>query len=227
MKNHKNVERNLHLFSLLQLDLPLGHYGNPLHDSRPYGGTHSQFEYAPSGHHYPSPPTHPVGGSGSYSYDARPHPQVEYGHQYTTPSHTGGNYYGGSGSAEGLPFDAYGGGKGHYAGSGGDYAYTYSSDMHDSAVHKTYPDLSQKALLAKSFLIPLASAAVLGIAAALVSNPLLLQLGTVSGVGHASVLGKRKRRQAPSITAPTNDSTASQDTVTHPYRAHRPRVVRT
>lgn len=46
----------------------------------------------------------------------------------------------------------------------------------------------------KSFLIPLASAAVLGIAAALVSNPLLLQLGTVSGLG--TIVGKRKRRAA-------------------------------
>jgi len=61
-------------------------------------------------------------------------------------------------------------------------------------------ELSPKALLAKSFLIPLASATVLGIAAALISNPLLLQLAPVPGIGVGvgigpSAIGKRRRRR--------------------------------
>ncbi|XP_013098328.2 uncharacterized protein LOC106081127 [Stomoxys calcitrans] len=218
----------------LQDRISVGHYGNPLHDSRPYSGTqhHSGVEYIPSGgsHHYSS--SHSGGG---YAYEGRPytvtHPHVEYGH----PSHTAGTYYAAGGGGEGIPFDVYGttgGSKGHYGSSGGDYAYPYSDMMHETAAHKTFPDLSHKALLAKSFLIPLASAAVLGIAAALVSNPLLLQLGTVSGVAApGSVLGKRKRRSISSTTPkekPANAPSVAASMDTHPYRGHHRRfVVRT
>lgn len=203
---------------------PAGHYGNPLH--------HSGVEYIPSGasHHYGS--SLHAGGFEGRPYTVT-HPHTDYGH------HTAGTYYaGGGGSAvgDGVPFDVYGGsgggGKGHYAGSGGEYSYTYS-DMQDTAAHKTFPDFSHKALLAKSFLIPLASAAVLGIAAALVSNPLLLQLGTVSGVAApGAVLGKRKRRSTSSTPNPeqsqaTTDASvakSSKDTRTHPYRGHHRRL---
>uniref|UniRef100_W8BYI6 Uncharacterized protein n=1 Tax=Ceratitis capitata TaxID=7213 RepID=W8BYI6_CERCA len=151
----------------------------------------------------------PGGGGGHYSYqDVRPYSNgghyIDYGAahaggggHYGASGH--GGYYGGAHSAEAgaIPFDVYGGGKGsgHYAGAGGEYSYSYPELPHEAATHKGPHDLAQKALLAKSFLIPLASAAVLGIAAALVSNPLLLQLGTVSGlpVGTA-VAGKRRRR---------------------------------
>ncbi|XP_011190265.1 uncharacterized protein LOC105217119 [Zeugodacus cucurbitae] len=155
----------------------------------------------------------PGGGGGHYSHhDIRPYTTgghyIDYG-----PTHTGGHYgtsghsgyYGGANSAEAgaIPFDVYGGkGSGHYAGHGGEYSYTYPEVPHETAAHKGHHDLSQKALLAKSFLIPLASAAVLGIAAALVSNPLLLQLGTVSAlpVG-ATVVGKRRRRDLRTLQA--------------------------
>lgn len=94
--------------------------------------------------------------------------------------------------------------------------------MHEPAAHKSHPDISQKALLAKSFLIPLASAAVLGIAAALVSNPLLLQLGTVSGVAPgAAVLGKRKRRDLTTNFTTSKDNI--KDSTLLPYRAHHQR----
>ncbi|XP_064553853.1 uncharacterized protein LOC135439147 [Drosophila montana] len=152
--------------------ISVGHFGAGL-------GTHIQ---SPHGH-------------ASYAYEGHPYEYVGgAGH---------GGYYGGSGSSAeaGIPFDVYGTRPGHgshhvqhYPSTGGgEYAYL---DAHDIASHKGPAELSQKALLAKSFLIPLASAAVLGIAAALVSNPLLLQLGTVSGVGggFAPVVGKRKRR---------------------------------
>uniref|UniRef100_A0A1B0G8S2 CHHC U11-48K-type domain-containing protein n=1 Tax=Glossina morsitans morsitans TaxID=37546 RepID=A0A1B0G8S2_GLOMM len=97
----------------------------------------------------------------------------------------------GSEMEENIPFDVYGT-DGQYPGSGGEYSYTFPIAQ-KSIASKNRSELSHKALLAKSFLIPLASAAVLGIAAALVSNPLLLQLGTVSSAGPI-VVGKRKRR---------------------------------
>lgn len=137
------------------------------------------------------PSTH---GPVSYAYEGHPYEYAAGG----GGAHHGG-YYGSSSAEMGIPFDVYSARPGHgahhphYGGSGGEYTYL---EGHDIAAHKGPPELSQKALLAKSFLIPLASAAVLGIAAALVSNPLLLQLGTVSGVGGGlgPVVGKRKRR---------------------------------
>lgn len=189
--------------------VPLGHYGSSTtggyaYESRPYGGGQAQHvEYIPSNTHY--------GSSAAPS------------------AHTSG-YYGGSAAGEGIPFDVYGS-KNHYSGlGGGDYASYSFSEPHEPAVHKAHPDISHKALLAKSFLIPLASAAVLGIAAALVSNPLLLQLGTVSGAA-SSIFGKRKRRDLTTSATPNDRSTNSfastsvkknkKDTATLlPYRGH-------
>ncbi|XP_030377213.1 WW domain-containing protein C660.06 [Scaptodrosophila lebanonensis] len=162
----------------------IGHYGSTGHNT----GSHGSVGYAYESH----PLEYGHGGSGAGGGASIG------GHHYGGPS-----YYGSSTSAEtGVPFDVYsgrpglGGGHGHYPGAGGEYSYSYpiEGSAHEIATHKGPHDLSQKALLAKSFLIPLASAAVLGIAAALVSNPLLLQLGTVSGVG-PTIVGKRKRRE--------------------------------
>ncbi|XP_023170290.1 uncharacterized protein LOC111599008 [Drosophila hydei] len=139
---------------------------------------------------------HYGGGAGQAAHIQTPHGHASYayeGHPYEYAGVAAGHggYYGGSSAESGIPFDVYGSRpvhgshhQVHYpgpsAGGGSEYAYLES---HELASHKGPPELSQKALLAKSFLIPLASAAVLGIAAALVSNPLLLQLGTVSGLG--------------------------------------------
>ncbi|KAH8262877.1 hypothetical protein KR044_001269 [Drosophila immigrans] len=163
----------------VQQRISVGHYGGGLG-----GGIAS---------HVPS--TH---GPVSYAYEGHPY---EYAGGAGGGSHHGGGggYYGSSSAETGVPFDVYGSRPSHvshhahYGSTGGEYAYL---EPHDLASHKGPPELSQKALLAKSFLIPLASAAVLGIAAALVSNPLLLQLGTVSGIGGGlgPVVGKRKRR---------------------------------
>ena len=160
---------------------------------------------------------------------------ANYGGSSPPSAHTSG-YYGSSSVAEGIPFDVYGNKNHHYSGAGEagghDYASYHYTDVHEPAAHKTHPEISQKALLAKSFLIPLASAAVLGIAAALVSNPLLLQLGTVSGVAPgATIIGKRKRRALNSTRKPSNLPSTSnnldlslhtkkKDTSLLPYRAH-------
>ncbi|XP_067634916.1 uncharacterized protein [Eurosta solidaginis] len=117
-----------------------------------------------------------------------------------------GGYYGQSAEvAGGIPLDLYGGGKGsgQYVGNGGEYSYTYpEGGAHEPAVHKDWHHLTKKDLLAKSFLIPLAGAAVLGIAAAFISHPWLLQLGAVSGAPFgATVLGKRRRRRDLSAVA--------------------------
>ncbi|BFF93310.1 uncharacterized protein DMAD_11185 [Drosophila madeirensis] len=153
-------------------------------------------------------------GQNHVSFESNTHGHSPYPYEYNTHSSHGGTvgagagagaspYYGSSSSeTAGLPFDVYGTRHGaalghahHYAPAGPEYAYHYPVESHETATHKGHghSDISSKALLAKSFLIPLASAAVLGIAAALVSNPLLLQLGTVSGLGQA-IVGKRKRR---------------------------------
>ncbi|KAH8376982.1 hypothetical protein KR093_002497 [Drosophila rubida] len=157
----------------VQQRISVGHYGGGSH----VPSTHGPVSYAYEGHPYEY-----AGGGGGGGHHGG-----------------GGGYYGSSSAETGIPFDVYGSRPthvshhSHYGSTGGEYAYL---EPHDLASHKGPPELSQKALLAKSFLIPLASAAVLGIAAALVSNPLLLQLGTVSGVGGGlgPVVGKRKRR---------------------------------
>ncbi|XP_017060648.1 uncharacterized protein LOC108100994 [Drosophila ficusphila] len=136
---------------------------------------------------------------GSFESNSHPYP-YEYSHASGGGANLGGGgaYFGSSSVEAGIPFDVYGSRPGHGVGHGHysppEYAYPYPLDPHEIAAHKGpgHGELSSKALLAKSFLIPLASAAVLGIAAALVSNPLLLQLGTVSGLG--TIVGKRKRR---------------------------------
>ncbi|XP_001357427.3 uncharacterized protein [Drosophila pseudoobscura] len=159
----------------------VGHYGGGVAS---HGQNHVNFETNPHNHPYP------------YEYNTHGGGSVGGG---------AGAYYSGGSSGEtgGIPFDVYGTRHGaglghpHYnpAPAGPEYAYHYPVEAHEIATHKGqgHSDVSAKALLAKSFLIPLASAAVLGIAAALVSNPLLLQLGTVSGLGQA-LAGKRKRR---------------------------------
>ncbi|XP_020816044.1 uncharacterized protein LOC110190079 [Drosophila serrata] len=149
------------------------------------------------------------GGSGSggksYAYDSHPYP-YDYG-----PSHANGyepgpvqGHAGYSSSGEaGVPYHVYRPRPehGHFPGGPVDYGYSpYLVDSHEIVAHKGSPELSPKALLAKSFLIPLASATVLGIAAALVSNPLLLQLAPVPGIGVGvgvgpPVVGKRRRRR--------------------------------
>lgn len=63
--------------------------------------------------------------------------------------------------------------------------------------------------LSKEHLLPLAGAALLGIAAVLVANPMLLQLGVVSG--------KRKRRDTTN-TASTSQTKYSQKLA---YNGHR------
>ncbi|KAH8352502.1 hypothetical protein KR084_004521 [Drosophila pseudotakahashii] len=139
---------------------------------------------------------------GSFESSSHPYP-YEYSHSSGGGGGAGlggsGAYFGSSSVEAGIPFDVYGSRPGHAASHGHyysppEYVHPYPLDPHEIAAHKGpgHGDLSSKALLAKSFLIPLASAAVLGIAAALVSNPLLLQLGTVSGLG--TIVGKRKRR---------------------------------
>ncbi|XP_068151100.1 uncharacterized protein [Drosophila tropicalis] len=165
------------------------------------------------GHYGGGIPSHGHAQSGT-SYQTAHHP---YPYEYTHSSSNGGvaeagggggsngAYYGSSSIETGIPFDVYGSRPAHvhYAGvGGGEYSYApyqYDVESHEIASHKGPSEVSQKTLLAKSFLIPLASAAVLGIAAALVSNPLLLQLGTVSGVGLVggltpAIVGKRKKR---------------------------------
>ncbi|KAH8334150.1 hypothetical protein KR059_006949, partial [Drosophila kikkawai] len=143
---------------------------------------------------------------GSFETNSHPYP-YEYSHSTAgagpglAAGGASGAYFGSSSVEAGIPFDVYGSRPGHGVGhshySTTEYAYPYHLDHHEIASHKGpgYGEGSSKALLAKSFLIPLASAAVLGIAAALISNPLLLQLGTVSGLG-APFVGKRKRRAA-------------------------------
>ncbi|KAH8297967.1 hypothetical protein KR018_003233 [Drosophila ironensis] len=151
---------------------------------------------------------------GSFESSSHPYP-YEFSPGGGTPaaalgaSYGGGSgaYFGSSSIEAGIPFDVYGTRPSHGLGHGhfspAEYAYPYGGDHHELAAHKgpAHGELSSKALLAKSFLIPLASAAVLGIAAALVSNPLLLQLGTVSGLGTA-IVGKRKKRDADERPAP-------------------------
>ncbi|XP_034099350.1 uncharacterized protein LOC117564603 [Drosophila albomicans] len=166
----------------VQQRISVGHYGGGAGGgiASHVPSTHGPVSYAYEGHPYEY--AGGVGGGGGSHHGGG-----------------GGGYYGSSSAEAGIPFDVYGSRPSHvshhshYGSTGGEYAYL---EPHDLASHKGPPELSQKALLAKSFLIPLASAAVLGIAAALVSNPLLLQLGTVSGVGGGlgPVVGKRKRR---------------------------------
>ncbi|XP_017072004.1 uncharacterized protein LOC108108461 [Drosophila eugracilis] len=140
----------------------------------------------------------------SYAYESHPYPYdygTSNGHGYDTGP-APGHGYSSSGEA-GVPYHLYRPRPehAHYPGPPVDYSYSsYPIDSHEIVSHKGSPELSPKALLAKSFLIPLASATVLGIAAALVSNPLLLQLAPVPGIGVGvgvgpTVVGKRRRRR--------------------------------
>ncbi|XP_002095027.3 uncharacterized protein LOC6534347 [Drosophila yakuba] len=139
----------------------------------------------------------------SYAFDSHPY-QYDYGpsngHGYEPGPAPGHSY---SSGEAGVPYHVYRPRPEHgqYPGPPVDYSYSpYPIDSHEIVSHKGTPEISPKALLAKSFLIPLASATVLGIAAALVSNPLLLQLAPVPGIGVGvgvgpSVIGKRRRRR--------------------------------
>ncbi|XP_017156849.1 uncharacterized protein LOC108165327 [Drosophila miranda] len=161
----------------LQDRISVGHYGSSGSGS---GGK----SYAYEGHPYP--------------YDYGPGPAHGY-EQGPVPSHE----YGSSVEVGGPPYQVYRPRPepGHYAGPGIEYTYSsYPIDSHEIVSHKGSPEISPKALLAKSFLIPLASATVLGIAAALINNPLLLQLAPVPGLGVGvgvgpPVVGRRKRRR--------------------------------
>ncbi|KAH8380200.1 hypothetical protein KR009_009448 [Drosophila setifemur] len=142
-------------------------------------------------------------GAKSYAYDSHPY-QYDYGPSHGQGYESGpapGHGYASSGEA-GVPYHVYRPRPDHvhYPGPSVDYSYnSYPVDSHEVVAHKGSSDISPKALLAKSFLIPLASATVLGIAAALVSNPLLLQLAPVPGIGVGvgvgpQLVGKRRRR---------------------------------
>lgn len=64
--------------------------------------------------------------------------------------------------------------------------------------------------LSKSHLVPIAGIALLGIAAALIANPVLLQLGTMTG--------KRRRRRDTSVSSSHQHRILSQELV---YKGHR------
>ncbi|XP_055904343.1 filaggrin-2-like [Eupeodes corollae] len=171
--------------------------------------------------HYGTASGHSGYGEGSnhgYSSNSGAHPYgppqaIEY--EYYTPTT---NSHGYSEGGEGIPVELYNRGYGGY-GHAGEYATYAVHPSHHAAggveAHGGHVEVGpshgkhgyDKALLAKSFLIPLASAAVLGIAAALASNPLLLQLGTVSGIG------KRKKREL--------DEKLVMHSRAYRYRSHR------
>ncbi|TMW52863.1 hypothetical protein DOY81_002066 [Sarcophaga bullata] len=224
----------LHKKGTLQDRISVGHYGTSAHGIGSGGSSSSSGITGSDGYTYES---RPYGGQAPTHHVEYIPVHANYGGSSPPTAHASG-YYGSSSVAEGIPFDVYGNKNHHYSGAaeagGHDYASYSYTDVHEPAVHKTHPDISQKALLAKSFLIPLASAAVLGIAAALVSNPLLLQLGTVSGIAPgATIIGKRKRRALTSTRTFSNLSppppsnnlnlslhTKKKDTSLLPYRAH-------
>ncbi|XP_026730224.1 zinc transporter zipt-7.2-like [Trichoplusia ni] len=82
---------------------------------------------------------------------------------------------------------------GHHSHHDHDYGHHHYSGHHHLD-HGHYDKHYKHALAAKTALWPLAGIALLGAAAALVSNPVLLQLGVVSG--------KRRRRDTEEITGP-------------------------
>ncbi|XP_022215386.2 uncharacterized protein LOC111069581 [Drosophila obscura] len=175
--------------------------GRPLQDRigvGQYGSSGSEAggkSYAYEGHPYPY--DYAAGPAHGYEQGALP------GHGYEQGPPVPGHGYGSSVEAGGPPYHVYRPRPepGHYAGPGVEYSYSsYPIDSHEIVAHKGSPEISPKALLAKSFLIPLASATVLGIAAALINNPLLFQLAPVPGLGVGvgvgpSIVGKRKRRR--------------------------------
>ncbi|XP_034656155.1 fibroin heavy chain [Drosophila subobscura] len=182
----------------LQDRISVGHYGSSgggsAGKSFGYEGHPYAYDYGP-GHGYEQgvAPGHGYdqGAGPQHGYDQGPLP----GHGYGSSVETGA----------GPPYHVYRPRPepGHYAGPGVEYTYSsYPLDSHEIVAHKGAPEISPKALLAKSFLIPLASATVLGIAAAFINNPLLLQLAPVPGLGVGvgvgvgpPVVGKRRRRR--------------------------------
>ncbi|XP_075977181.1 uncharacterized protein LOC142977270 isoform X2 [Anticarsia gemmatalis] len=110
-------------------------------------------------------------------YEESPH--YEYGHDYHFPDPHSDGHHTPSYDHHGYEHHDYD--PHHYGGHHGyDHGYNYKHYKH--------------ALAAKAVLWPIAGIALLGAAAALVSNPVLLQLGVVSG--------KRRRRDTEEITGP-------------------------
>ncbi|SPP87298.1 blast:Annexin B11 [Drosophila guanche] len=178
----------------LQDRISVGHYGSSGSGSPGksfgYEGHPYAYDYGP-GHGYEQ------GVAPGHGYEQGP------GHGYDQGPLAGHGYGASVEAGAGPPYHVYRQRPepGHYAGPGVEYTYSsYPLDSHEIVAHKGSPEISPKALLAKSFLIPLASATVLGIAAAFINNPLLLQLAPVPGLGVGvgvgpPVVGKRKRRR--------------------------------
>ncbi|XP_018563768.1 glycine-rich cell wall structural protein 1.8-like [Anoplophora glabripennis] len=149
-------------------DIGAGHHGSSgpggygYYDSGGYGITGSGYNYGSS-------------GGGSY-YKG---PSFGQGYDYN-----GGGYnFGHGGSGFGHGGSGFGHGEGGLGHGGGGFGHSgYGDSGHEvSQEHSGYNKLALKKLL-----IPLAGLAVLGAVAALSSNPVLLQLGTVQS-------GRRKR----------------------------------
>ncbi|XP_032518426.2 uncharacterized protein LOC116770896 [Danaus plexippus] len=102
---------------------------------------------------------------GYVPHDYEEYPQVSYDYHIPEVDHHQGNHH--------IGHHIHGYHDGHY-----DYGYHYKHNNH--------------ALAAKAVLLPLAGIALLGAAAALVSNPILLQLGVATG--------KRKRRDTEEVS---------------------------
>ncbi|XP_045451887.1 uncharacterized protein LOC123660912 [Melitaea cinxia] len=112
-------------------------------------------------------------------HDYEEYPHFDYGYDHHIPiadHHEFGHH----------SYDPY-----HY---GHHYGHHYEEEHHyPSHQNKNY----KNALAAKAVLWPIAGIALLGAAAALVSNPILLQLGVATG--------KRKRRDTEEITGPDTE----------------------
>ncbi|CAG4996626.1 unnamed protein product [Parnassius apollo] len=115
---------------------------------------------------------------GLYNYESSP----PYGHGYEQQIHDTGNY--GYHAFDHHSPDNYHSGY-----------HSHHLDYHDGQHHVGYFNKNyDHTLLAKTILWPLAGIALLGAAASLISNPVLLQLGVISG--------RRKRRDTEEVTGP-------------------------
>ncbi|CAK1582864.1 unnamed protein product [Parnassius mnemosyne] len=116
---------------------------------------------------------------GVYNYEGSP----QYGHGYENQIQDTGNYgY--------HAFDHQNADNFHSGYNGGHQLEYQDGQHHVGSFHKNY-DHTQAV---KKILWPLAGIAILGAAAAFITNPVLLQLGVVSG--------KRKRRDTEEVTGP-------------------------
>ncbi|GAB0089727.1 integral component of membrane [Sergentomyia squamirostris] len=134
-----------------------------------------------------------ISSPGSNRYPPLPPPTTDYGRDRVGGSAVAGNGYGGYGyGTSGGGFLGAGGG-GIYDSVRGPYGppnvmdYPGFGTGFDSGMdygHSGYGFFNQPSshhFSAKSLFLPLAGAALLGVAAALVANPVLLQLGVISG----------------------------------------------